>query len=153
MADMPAVENRFLADHADLLISSYKAATGQSLLLAQEDDAAALYYADFVVLSHDTQADPVLTYANLRAQGLWEMGWDEITQMPSRLTAEPDERAARAALFEALRGHGFLNGYEGVRVSSSGRRFRIRDAVIWTLTDASGLHHGEAATFKEVEFL
>ncbi len=146
----PNVENEFWADHVALLVESFMRTTGRPLI---SGDAKALYEADFVVLSHNTAADPILTYANLRAQGLWERNWDEMTQMPSRLTAEPDERAARATLFEALKGQGYLDNYEGIRVSATGRRFAIRNAIIWTLTDQNGQHQGEAATFKEVEFI
>jgi hypothetical protein len=69
--------------------------------------------------------------------------------MPSRLTAEPCERAARSiALAEAL-DQGRFSGYSGIRVDSSGRRFRISNARIWTLSDDQGMACGQVACFAD----
>jgi hypothetical protein len=35
-----------------------------------------------------------------------------------------------------------------VRVSATGRRFRIAGAIVWNLVDAAGLRHGQAASFS-----
>jgi hypothetical protein len=40
-----------------------------------------------------------------------------------------------------------VDDYSGVRVSKSGRRFRIERAIVWNLTDAAGTHCGQAASF------
>lgn len=48
------------------------------------------------IVSHGTETDPVFWFANRAAQGLWEMDWARFTRTPSRLSAEPDERATRA---------------------------------------------------------
>lgn len=39
---------------------------------------------DRVVLSHGTQEDPVLNYANALGLKLWEMDWERLTSTPSR---------------------------------------------------------------------
>jgi len=49
--------------------------------------------------------------------------------------------------------YGFATGYSGVRISKSGRRFRIEDGVLWQLRDAGGMIHGVAATFSHWTFL
>lgn len=54
-----------------------------------------------MVVSHQTQADPVLCYGNRRALSLWEMDLPTLTSTPSRLTAEPLERAERQRLLDA----------------------------------------------------
>jgi MEKHLA domain len=54
--------------------------------------AEELFAAPFVIVSHDTQADPVLNYGNRAALTLWEMSWEELTRTPSRLTVEPVAR-------------------------------------------------------------
>lgn len=100
------------------------------------------------MVSHGTEADPLLTYGNARALALWEMSWDELTQTPSRLTAEPVHRDERARLLARTRAHGFVDDYAGVRISKTGRRFRIEQAIVWNLTDAAGNHRGQAATFE-----
>lgn len=141
----PSPENQFQPAHAALMMTSYERLLGRSLA----ESAEALYHSDAVVLSHDGTADPVLTYGNLTAQTLWEMDWDQLTTLPSRLTAEPAHQAQRDAMFAEMRAKGFIANYQGVRISASGQRFEIRNAVIWPLLDAHGVKHGEAATFGE----
>lgn len=147
----PGSENGFQSAHARLLLSSFARVTGRPLLEAA--DAEALYHAPFPVLSHNTAADPVLTHGNTAAQELWEMGWDQLTALPSRLTAEPAHRDQRDAMFAEMRAKGFISNYSGVRISASGRRFEIRNAVIWPLLGPDGEKLGEAATFRDYVFL
>jgi hypothetical protein len=52
-----------------------------------------------------------------------------------------------------VREHGFVDDYSGIRISKNGRRFRIRQATVWNLVDASGAFAGQAATFGRWEFL
>lgn len=147
----PSPGNGFQADHARLLLASFARVTGRPLL--DGADPRALYHAPFPILSHNTAADPVLTYGNLAAQKLWEMGWDALTALPSRLTAEPAERDQRDAMFAEMRAKGFIENYAGIRVSATGKRFEIRNAIIWPLIDEGGLKVGEAATFRDYQFL
>ena len=53
---------------------------------------------DLVVVSHDGAEDPVFNYASKAALDLWEMDWETFTSTPSRFSAEPDEREARASV-------------------------------------------------------
>ncbi|SHG32227.1 MEKHLA domain-containing protein [Cognatishimia maritima] len=149
--ERPSDKNAYQAKHALLLLRSYVALIGEPLLPTL--DAKPLYEAPFPVLSHNTAADPILTYGNLAAQQLWEMSWEDLTILPSRLTAEPNHRDQRAHMFEVMRETGFYRNYEGIRVSATGRRFQIRNATIWTLFDDMGQKCGEAATFTEFEYL
>lgn len=147
----PDKRNGYQAAHASLLMSSFETLLGRPLI--EMSDAQALYHAPFPVLSHNTAADPVLTYGNLAAQQLWEMGWDALTALPSRLTAEPAERAQRDAMFAEMRDKGFIENYAGIRISATGKRFEIRNAIIWPLHGSDGTKLGEAATFREYRFL
>jgi hypothetical protein len=106
-----------------------------------------LFDAPFVVVSHGTQADPVLNYGNRLALDLWETDLPTLTQMPSRLTAEPVHRDERARLMARALRDGFVDDYQGVRISLTGRRFRIEQAIIWNLTTLNGIPAGQAATF------
>lgn len=148
----PAVDNDFQRAHARLLIESFRRLTGRDLLPAgvdAADTARRLYHAPFVVLSHDTAPDPVFTYANLTAQRLFEMPWARIVGMASRYSAEPLEREERQRLLERVASHGYIDDYSGVRVSSTGKRFLVRDATVWNLVDAAGQVLGQAATFAD----
>ena len=99
------------------------------------------------MVSHGTGPDPVLNYGNALALTLWEMTWEELTQTPSRLTAEHVHREERARLLARTREQGFVDDYSGVRISKTGRRFRIERAIVWNLNDAEGRPVGQAATF------
>lgn len=95
----------------------------------------------------------MLNYGNRAALALWEMPWDELTRTPSRLTAEPVAREERARLLAEVTAHGHIANYAGVRISKTGRRFRIQQAIVWNLLDEAGGHYGQAAMFDRWEFL
>jgi hypothetical protein len=116
-------------------------------------EAERLLDAPFVVVSHGIEDDPILNYGNRVALALWEMDAARLISTPSRLTAEPIAREARELLLARTARDGFVSGYEGVRVSASGRRFRISNVTIWHVTDAAGQNAGQAATFARWTFL
>jgi PAS domain-containing protein len=103
--------------------------------------------APFALLAHDAGADPRFIYANLEAQACFEYSWGEIVGLPSRLSAEPPDRAERQRLLDAVRRDGLVRGYRGLRIAKSGRRFWIEDGIIWQLTDGRGIDCGQAALF------
>jgi hypothetical protein len=145
-----------IISHSKLLYDSFASVTGRSLLEGQftpEEIARQLYEAPFVLLSHGIQPEPIFNYANKTAQRLWEMDWQQFTQLPSRLSAEPVAVAERQAMLEEAKRKGYISDYNGVRISSTGRRFIIKDAILWNIYDSAGTYQGQAATFKEWEFL
>jgi hypothetical protein len=136
--------------HVQVLLDSFRQFLGRDLIprdASAADEARRLFEAPFVVVSHGTEADPVLNYGNATAVALWEMDWATFVQTPSRLTAEPVHRDERARLLERTRRDGYVDDYAGIRISRSGRRFRIEQAIVWNLVDATGTHRGQAATF------
>ena len=137
-------------EHVQILLDSFARLLGRELVsrdASTVEQARRLFEAPFVVVSHGTEADPVLNYANATALRLWEMDWDTFVQTPSRLTAEPMHRDERARLLERTRRDGYVDDYSGIRISQSGRRFRIEQAIVWNLVDAAGHLRGQAATF------
>lgn len=152
----PTAANAWLADHTEMLLRSYRHWTGRDLIDPQLDAIAAahaLYTADFAVLSHDAADDPVFTYANLTAQRLFERGWGDLVGLPSRYSAEPMAREARARLLEQVARQGYTADYTGIRISASGRRFRVMQATVWNLLDAQGAFCGQAASFAHWQML
>ena len=152
----PIWQDAAIVAHSLCLARSYRQLTGRELLPGVTDArtlARAIYEAPFVVVSHGTEADPVLNYGNATAQALWEMPWEELTRTPSRLTAEAPNRVERARLLAAVTAHGFIDDYAGVRISKNGRRFQIARATVWNLLTDDGRPCGQAATFREWTFL
>ncbi len=139
-----------------ILLNSYQRLMGRDLLLERVfshiDQAQALDQASFVVVSHGTQTDPILNYGNQLALNLWEMSWDEMIQTPSRLTAESVNREIRQQMLQQVAKTGFIDNYQGIRISKNGRRFRIDRAIVWNLADTDGHFCGQAATFAEWQF-
>jgi hypothetical protein len=43
--------------------------------------------------------------------------------------------------------HGFIDDYRGLRISPTGKRFRIEDATVSSTVDRTGLYCGQAAAF------
>ena len=152
----PIWHSDFTLAHAEILARSFNHFTRRDLLpgkLTAAELSQKLFEAPFALLSHGTQADPVLNYGNRTALELWEMSWDEWTQMPSRLTAEAPNREERARLLAAVAARGFADDYSGVRISKSGRRFKIARAMIWNLLAPDGAFYGQAAMFDHWEFI
>lgn len=149
-------QRQSVISHTAILARSYRHFTGRDLLpglFNQLGLARYIYEAPFIVVAHGTETDPVLNYGNLAAQQLWEMSWEELTRTPSRLTAEAPLREERARLLAQVTAHGFIDDYSGVRISKSGRRFRIARATVWNLINEQDNPCGQAATFSDWEFL
>ena len=137
------------------LLTSHRRAFGRALLGATEQVlndrqvAQELFAAPMAILAHDGGRDPRLNYANRTALVLWRHRWSSLVGLPSRLTAEPEQRADRQAMLERARQQGALEGYTGVRIDSRGGRFLIQRARLWTLHDGTGSPCGQAAAFSD----
>jgi MEKHLA domain len=143
-----------LAVPALRLITAYESYFGEPLVPPGSDAERlrALWEAPFFALTHGGGADPKFEYGNKKAQELWELPLSELVGMPSRLSAAPDAREARAELLEAVARQGFSSGYSGIRTSKSGRQFRIRDTRVFNLVEG-GAPVGQAAVCRDWEFL
>lgn len=157
MNEIPSLTNSYHAGHIQNLVRSLKELTGRDLVDPSwsADEAARWLFEDapFMLASHDGADDPLLTYGNRTALALFELDWDEFTATPSRFTAEPPNRDERADLLRQVTEFGFIDNYSGVRISKSGRKFRIHQATVWNVSDADGNPAGQAATFSEWEWL
>jgi len=99
------------------------------------------------IVAHGTEADPIFFYGNRVALQWFEMSEAEFTRLPSRLSAEPMAQEARVKLLQKVTQQGYVDGYSGMRIAKSGRRFMITDATVWNLLDEAGEYHGQAAVF------
>ena len=142
--------------HTQRLLNSFRHWTGRDLMAREGsalEQARALFEAPFVVVSHGTETDPILNYGNRAALTLWEMDWAAFTRTPSRETAEPLARDERARLLARVTAQGYIRDYSGIRISSSGKRFKITNAWVWNLRDETGGPCGQAASFSAWEML
>ena len=142
--------------HLRRLIQSYAHWTGRSLLpagipVARHCDF--LHHWNQVVVSHDTAADHIFNYGNLAALSLLEMDAVSFVGMPSRLSAEVPNQAEREKALAAVQEMGFVDDYQGVRISAHGQRFRIDRSTLWNVIDDDGQYLGQAATFFEWTYL
>lgn len=134
-----------------LLADSFLRLTGRALVEPGQGEALAdaLWDAPRAILAHGTEADPVFFYGNRLALELFEQDFAAFTRLPSRYSAEPLARAARAELLMRVSQHGYIDDYSGVRISSRGKRFRIERVIVWNLLDEAGNCLGQAATFTD----
>jgi len=155
LLEYPCHSNNFHETHIALILDSYQRLlhkplleTSPGLSLGQQ-----IYEADFALVSHNTDADPLFNYANLTAQNLFELSWPEFLGMPSRFSAEPVNREEREKLLARVAAKGFIDDYSGVRIAKSGKRFLIQQAVVWNVFDGQQRPYGQAACFKDWVFL
>ena len=141
---------------SQILLNSFSNLFGSELIarnITPIEQAKSLFFAPFVVVSHGTEADPILNYGNKIALELWEMNWSDFTQTPSRLTAEPINREERQKMLQQAAKKSYIDNYSGVRISSTGQRFLIHQGTIWNLRDQSNNNCGQAATFSQWEMI
>lgn len=152
----PSPENNFAAEHAERLLSSFQRVTGKSLLpsdISNEQRYQALYDATYPVLSHNAEADPLLNYSNAAGMAQFEISWEELVALPSRYTAEPQTQEERNRLLKEVTENGFIDDYQGVRISAKGNRFMVEDAIVWNVIDEEGVYWGQAAVLYKVKAL
>ena len=151
--DEPGPANSYHLCQVRIMVNSLERLTGRQLYpdfsTDNEDVAKAIFDAPFALVSHGTQPDPIFNYANRTALTLFEMTWAEFTALPSRMSAEPLLRDERERLMLRVRNFGYIDDYQGIRISSSGHRFRIERATVWNLYDHTNNLTGQAAMFSQ----
>ena len=138
------------------ILNSYRHWLGKDLIPRTGDlldESLRLSQTKFVVVGHGVEADPILNYANKVALDLWELDWEAFCSTPSRLTAEPMHRDERAEMLATTQRQGYIDNYAGIRISSTGKRFKIDQALVWNLIDDYGNPVGQAATFSDWTWL
>jgi hypothetical protein len=142
--------------HVILLVESYERVCQKNFPITAGSRGLAYtlyHHPDYVLVSHGTEVDPIFNYANLAAQGLWQMDWKHFTQLPSRLSAQAIHVNGRAELLKAALDKGYIDNYEGIRVDAKGKEFYIKGVTLWNLMDGEGRYQGQAALFKTWEYL
>jgi MEKHLA domain len=153
---LPGSDNNYHTSHVLILLENLKKWTSYDLIkeygFSLDTLGEQVFNADFHILSHDNAADPILNYGNDRVLKQWEISWEELTSMRSSDTAKPVDRSARATMMAQVKAQNYIDRYNGVRISKTGKEFQISDGIIWNLFTDSGDFYGQAAWFKSVEY-
>ena len=155
-AGIPSRENCYLKDYIYLITRSLKRLTKIEIVdfaLSLEEQAKQVFDADYVLLAHNGTSDPIFNYANQTAQNLFELSWDEFIDMPSKYSAESDERGKREEFLAEVTEKGYSKNYSGIRISKSGKRFEIKNVMLWNVYDPEGHRIGQAAMFDQYDYL
>jgi hypothetical protein len=131
----------------ELIASSFARLLQRPLVEPVGDVVAALWSAPSAVVAHGVEDDPLFFFGNRAALAAFECDVEGFVGMPSRHSAEPELRDERQRLLDRVSSDGFIDDYRGIRISATGRRFRIEQAIVWNLVDENGLRHGQAACF------
>jgi PAS domain-containing protein len=142
-------------ESAQLILANYRRLFGRDLVDPGNsgDATEILFAAPSAVLSAlgSFGSDHLFNYANRTALQLFEYSWDELIGQPSSKSAEPVHQDERRRLLDEVGRHGFIQNYSGIRISKTGRRFRIVNATVFNLLDDTGTYLGQAATFSDWE--
>lgn len=149
-----------VASYNALMAYSFHRFTGEDIVpnarnLSASNLAQAMFGAPVAIVSHGTEAEPIFRYANAAALDLWQMDWDAFTRLPSRHSAEPKSgiQTDRDRLLKAALANGFVDDYSGIRICSQGRRFEIRNTLLWNVVDQDGVRHGQAAFIRDWRYV
>lgn len=142
-------------NHVRNILDSFEQLTGKKIITRTlpASDYKKIESGQFVLVSHNEFKDPILNYGNTFALNLWEMDWNSFVKTPSRKTAEVDKREKRQEILEIVNKQGYYESYEGIRISSTGKKFRIKGAIIWTVFNNERKKIGQAAFFDKIEYL
>ena len=153
---LPSDENSYLKDYFNSIINSLKKLANIEIVdssLSLKEQAKQAFNSGYVLLAHDASNDPIFNYANQTALKLFEMSWEEFTNMPSKYSAESDERSKREKFLAEVEEKGYSKNYSGIRISKTGRRFEIKNVILWNVYDSENKKIGQAALFDEYSYL
>jgi len=138
--------NYTTSEWIDLILTSYRKIFDKDLISIDSNQSLeeVLFKANFYLVSHQYQNEPILVYANQKVLERWEMTWEQFIGTPSKYTAETDLQSNRAKMLAIAEKQGYFDNYEGVRISAKGNRFWIKKALIFNIYE----HENEVLTDK-----
>jgi hypothetical protein len=108
----------------------------------------------FALLSHGHENGldgPIHNYANFGACGAFQLPREALLQVPAARVASPGvDQQTWSIILQRLRTDpdNVLEDYQGYRSTlRDGRRFYIRDAVVWNCYTDTGEYYGQALLF------
>lgn len=153
---IPCSENSYLEHLVNQITNSLKNLADIEIVdfsLNLKEQAQQAFNSDYALLAHKGTHEPIFYYANKTALDLFEMSWDEFTNMPSKYSAEGDDRVKREQLLAEVSAKGYSRNYSGIRVSKTGKRFEIKNVILWNVYDSGKNRIGQAALFSDYNYL
>ena len=148
----PDFNDDFYNRHALLLCSSYEHWTGRQLITGyrQTDNLLrVLFDAPFAIVSHGTETDSIFNFGNRNAMELFDLPWEDFIRLPSRKSADEENREDRMKLMARVKKDGYADDCSGIRITATGRRFLITGATVWNVVDENNTYFGQAAMFTD----
>ncbi|MDB4165703.1 MEKHLA domain-containing protein [Gammaproteobacteria bacterium] len=143
-----------IQQHVRLLMQSYCALLGRPIIDGVDvPSVQQVCNADFALVSHGTEPDPLFNFGNDLALTLFERSFEDFVQLPSRKSSGQTRDEDRIRLLYEVTRNGFIENYSGVRVSASGRKFEISNAVVWNVVDEHEVYRGQAAKISTWRYL
>ena len=141
--------------HVRNLLRSYNKLLGhkfENLKIEDPTLGETILHSDWAVISHGNGLDPFFNYGNKTALSLFEVNLNELKKIRSRNSAEITFQSDRESFMQQVRAQGFVTGYSGVRISATGKRFKIKNVTVWNVTDEKGEFAGQAACFRDWDY-
>lgn len=141
--------------YCKLIAASYHHFTGLEIVpdyksLSDLELAQRIFDADFALVSHNQ--NKIFCFANNSALNLWETNWSNFTKMASTKSAPDDDATQNERnnlLNEAFK-KGYVDNYQGVRKSTKGNLFEIKNTTLFNVLDEDKNIIGQAALIQEV---
>ncbi len=152
----PNTDNNYLSDYVSLITISLRKLARVEIVdfsLSPRNQAKQAFEADYILLAHNATDEPCFRYANRSGLKLFEMSWEEFTSLLSKYSAERENQAERHMLLDGVKSKGYVDNYSGIRISKSGRRFEISDAMVWNVLNLQGRRIGQAAMFRDYKYI
>ena len=144
------------SQHVHNVLRSYYNLLGhkfENLNLEEPTLGEVILHSEWVVISHGNGPDPLFNYGNKKVLSLFEVNLNELKKIRSRNSAEPTLQSDREVFMQQVKAKGFATGYSGVRISATGKRFKIKNVTVWNVTDENGNPAGQAACFKDWDYI
>ncbi len=141
--------------HVYNLLRSYYNLLGhkfENLNFNEPTSGDVILHSEWAVISHGNGQDPFFNYGNKTALSLFEVNLNQLKKIRSRNSAEITFQSDREIFMQQVRATGFVTGYSGVRISATGKRFKIKNVTVWNVTDEKGEPAGQAACFKDWDY-
>ena len=132
-----SVGGQDLSRHVSILDKSLNDLTSRGLYERMGIDPLEGYQAicqneKFVLISHNTEDDPIYNFGNVACLRAFVRSWEELCITPSResvVVRSVDEKL-RNELMSKVTSDGFVEGATGIRVTGDGKFIRLIDAVV-----------------------